>query len=382
MSEFRTAEAGVMYWDSGQLVWDDYLGHKRLALSPESWELLTWFREWKPLSSLDAFTPPAKARAKRLVVETLVKAGVLVERGGPGARREEQLADAWGTWGPAAQYYYYSTRTKQDTRADGDDATEEWFRANAPFSPSPGFGDDSELPASAVLLGGQCPAEAENPVLHALRARRSCRFYDPDAVLPVEALDAVLTACFRVVSVTPRPRLFTSEVHKPVPSAGGRHPMEIYVAARRVEGINPAAYQYDGFRHALVPVNGHWTSEDAADATLASRWAGDAQVTIYYTAKHARTRWKYQTARAMRSLLLEVGHASEAVYLAAHAVGAEACFVGSVRDSFIEDKLGVDGIHEIVLGSTAVGIPVRNWRERTEFEGPSPRQRREGGTDA
>jgi nitroreductase len=71
----------------------------------------------------------------------------------------------------------------------------------------------------------------------------------------------------------------------------------------------------------------------------------------------ARSRWRYDSARAYRDLLIGLGHTSQTVLLTAAAMGLGAVFATAVRDERVEEILGCDPFEEIVLGVAALGWP-------------------------
>ena len=46
-------------------------------------------------------------------------------------------------------------------------------------------------------------------------------------------------------------RAGTEQALRTVPSGGALYPLELYVAARRVDGLDEALYHYDPLRHVL-----------------------------------------------------------------------------------------------------------------------------------
>jgi SagB-type dehydrogenase family enzyme len=145
---------------------------------------------------------------------------------------------------------------------------------------------------------------------------------------------------------------------KTYPSGGARHPLELYLAARRVSGIEQGVYHYDIGRDELRMV------ADRDELHLVERLApphaaiGSAAALLVITCRWLRSFWKYRYSRNYRMILLEVGHMLETVRLAAAATGMRAHCVPAVdeglavellrlRDDLVEGSLHVIGVGRV-----------------------------------
>jgi SagB-type dehydrogenase family enzyme len=70
----------------------------------------------------------------------------------------------------------------------------------------------------------------------------------------------------------------------------------------------------------------------------------------------ARTRWKYDYARAYRAVLIEAGHLCQTFCLTATSLGYAPFCTTAFADSKIEKALGIDGISESALYVTGAGM--------------------------
>ena len=80
-----------------------------------------------------------------------------------------------------------------------------------------------------------------------------------------------------------------------------------------------------------------------------------ANAIIFYTSVIARNQWKYPIPRTYRILLMDVGHLSQTVYLLATALGLRITFTAALRDEMVEELVGCDPVHEIVVGASILG---------------------------
>ncbi|HEX6559581.1 MAG TPA: SagB/ThcOx family dehydrogenase [Longimicrobiales bacterium] len=165
-----------------------------------------------------------------------------------------------------------------------------------------------------------------------IAARRSVRSYG-SAPMTLPQLSQILWSAQGTTS---------ADGKRSVPSAGARYPLELYVAATRVAGLQPGVYRFVTKDHSLARVS---TSDVAACLVKA---AGDqnmlaqAAVVLVFVAAPARsTRYG---ARAARFIAIEVGAAMQDVYLQATSLGLGTVAVGTVEEPQVRRcvPLGVD----------------------------------------
>ena len=148
---------------------------------------------------------------------------------------------------------------------------------------------------------------------------------------------------------------------KTSPSGGALHPTEAYLIVQRVEGIAPGLYHYRSVDHALQPLP--WTAgEDALGqlATLAvagQHWFADAHVLVALAPRFARNFWKYRNhAKAYRVCVLDAGHLSQTLFLAATEQGLGAFVTAAINEVDIEEAFGLTGYVDGPLAVCGFGI--------------------------
>ena len=193
------------------------------------------------------------------------------------------------------------------------------------------------------------PGEAGAALFDALRRRRSVRAYAPPP-LELEELSALLWAAAGVTA------LDHGFAFRTAPSAGGLFPIEHYVAAHAVSGLDPGVYHYAVLERALELVRQGDVRLPLARAALDQRIAADAAAVFVWTAVVERSRWKYGQ-RFVRYVLLDAGHIAQNVALAAVAMGLGSCQIAAFYDDEANDLLGLDGENESVVYMTVVGRP-------------------------
>ena len=175
-----------------------------------------------------------------------------------------------------------------------------------------------------------------------LACRRSGR---ADALRPLAGsqLAAVLTACY-----ASRP-----DGRRPVPSGGALYPLELYVLAAAVNGVERAVYHFHPYRarlYRLAPLNWNAVREALAAPELLERTAA----LLVVTAMFSRTRFKYGP-RGYRFALLEAGHVCQNALLAAADLGLPALPIGGFFDRQLDAIVGADGLEEASVYALALG---------------------------
>jgi putative peptide maturation dehydrogenase len=201
-----------------------------------------------------------------------------------------------------------------------------------------------------------------------LDRRVTCRNFDRTRTLTLEAFSSVLYRAYGARAVhdyAPGVQL----LKKGVPSAGGLHPTEGYLLVRQVEGVAPGLYHYHPVDHALEPIRELDAAEAASTArrfVAAQGYFVDAHVMVVPTTRFRRTFWKYRNhAKAYRAVILDVGHLSQAMYLAATELGLGAFITAAVNEIDIEKAFDLDPLEEGPLAVTGFGV---RGAERNEIE--------------
>lgn len=209
--------------------------------------------------------------------------------------------------------------------------------------------DAKTSPEGARCIALPPPGSRTVDFKNLLESRRSVREFSNDP-LPLADLAYLLWAAQGVVDTN----------FRTAPSAGGRYPLETYIGAANVAGLEPGIYHYDPPTHSLTVVEENPKSpEKLLAACYGERTVAGAAALLVWTATPYRTEWKYAFT-AHRMIAMEVGHACQNALLAATALGLGACPLLSYHQSAIDQWLGVDGREEFVIYLAAVGLPARN----------------------
>ncbi len=177
-------------------------------------------------------------------------------------------------------------------------------------------------------------------------ARRSIRSYGGDPI-SLEELSTLLGAAYGVTGS------LGTQLLRAVPSGGALYPLELYVAAVKVHGLERALYHFDPLRNALERHRALQVDELAGLTPYDELVVPCAALTAI-SAVFWRSRFKYGT-RAYRFALLEAGHVAQNYLLTATALGLASCPVGGFFDRRVDALLGIDGLYESSLYLLPVG---------------------------
>lgn len=184
-------------------------------------------------------------------------------------------------------------------------------------------------------------------------ARRSVRAFR-DEPLPLTGLAALLRAGYAALG----PDRLASGQHllrRPVPSAGGLYPLEMYLLVRNVEGLTTGLYHYDTVGDALeLLCEDSWEAR-AERAFLTWSFMRHAPVIVCIGAVFDRTQDKYGP-RGYRYILLEAGHVAQNLCLAAQENGLSTLCVGGYRDGILNRLFSLDERAEGIVYSVACGV--------------------------
>jgi SagB-type dehydrogenase family enzyme len=189
------------------------------------------------------------------------------------------------------------------------------------------------------------PISLEASLTSLLAKRRSTRTFAEEPLALVD-LATLLHSGYGVGSDDP-------DARRTVPSGGALYPLELYVLASRVDGLERGIYHFDPLRHVLEELELRDLDAQVAQLHIYPELAAAAAL-LAVTGVFGRSRFKYGL-RGYRFTLLEAGHALQNVLLAATALGLAAIPVAGVDDRELERLLRIDGVDESVVYCASVG---------------------------
>lgn len=191
------------------------------------------------------------------------------------------------------------------------------------------------------------------PLGAVLEQRRSVRDFALGP-MPAETLGRLLHASYGVRGMRKIEGQWNCD--RPAPSAGGRYPLEIYVATQAVEGVPDGLHHYDARAHELELRREGVAHAALADLALDQGMVLNANVVVVITAVPFRTMWKYGQ-RGYRFLWLDAGHLGQNLYLVATAMGLGPVAIGGFYDEELKRFLSLpaeeDAMYVVCVGQPA-----------------------------
>lgn len=186
-----------------------------------------------------------------------------------------------------------------------------------------GAGADDHLVAlPAPDTGGGMPLETT------LSKRRSIRKYK-NSKLTLTEVSQLLWAAQGITS---------KRGFRTAPSAGALYPLELYVAAGHVQGLEAGIFHYRPQKHALESIEKGDQRAALARAALGQQPVRQAPVVFIFAAVPGRTAAKYGQ-RGMRYVLQEAGHAAQNLCLQAVALELGSVVIGAFSDEDVARSL-------------------------------------------
>jgi SagB-type dehydrogenase family enzyme len=164
----------------------------------------------------------------------------------------------------------------------------------------------------------------------ALRQRCSIREFG-DAALTLGELSQLLWAAQGITH---------GDGFKTAPSAGALYPLELYVAAGRVQDFENGVYKYRSREHRLIRIVQEDIRQALAAAALEQSCVSEGAAVLAFSAVVERTTRRYGQ-RGIRYVHMEAGHAAQNVLLQATALGLGAVVMGAFDDARVQQVMAM-----------------------------------------
>jgi SagB-type dehydrogenase family enzyme len=369
---YRRSPNLVFYWFGRKLVFENYYARTKVQAAPLLFQLLSFFDTWRSATAFEHHFPKINSTILRAGLSVLVRHGLLECSDERRKGSSPRAMASWEKWNPAAGFFHFSTKDAP-YRSDLDLLLRRQ-QARAKSSPMPPsvkrYPRATQVALPAIRRSGE--------FAQVLLARRTWRRFSSRSV-GLSALSTLLGLSFGVqwwVNLRQLGRVGL----KTSPSGGARHPIEIYVLARRVAGLRSGLYHYRADKHCLELLKRGASSSQFVGYLAGQKWCRTAAALVLMTAVFRRPQWKYESPRAYRSVLIDAGHLCQTFCLVATWLGLAPFCTMALADSLIEADIGVDGVLESVLYAAGVGaLPSRlkwapwpvHFQAGTRFPNPS-----------
>jgi SagB-type dehydrogenase family enzyme len=348
-----------LHWRDGQLFLQNFARRLTVSGKPVTCEVLDFFSKWRTAQEAIAHFRDYTPQSVHLAISQLLKYGLLLRKTSPEVTGDTRIAKEWSAWLPEGSFHF---STKDAPYIDRSNWSLDRVKAVLPKTPQP-KALKTLKGAASVSLPKRAPPDSE--FIKVLMTRRTHRRFS-DKELKLKTVSQLLSLVWGVSGYLYSPR-FGKLLRKTSPSAGARHPGEVYLMALRVQGLKPGLYYYHPAHHRLELVSATATREKAALYCARQDFVKNAAALFLMTAVFPRTMWKYHHPRAYRAVLLDAGHLCQTFCLVATWLGLAPFCTAALKDTLIEEDLGIDGIRESVLYVAGVGLPVTSVRAKRQF---------------
>ncbi len=137
------------------------------------------------------------------------------------------------------------------------------------------------------------------------------------------------------------------------PSAGGAYPLDIYLVAGNVDGLEKGVYSYDHEAHSLEAVVAEERRDQLAAAALDQQFIVKAPIIIVIVAHYERTTSTYGE-RGKRYVHMDTGYVSQNIYLKAEALDLGTVAIGAFDDEEVAEVLSSEGAPLMIM---PIGVP-------------------------
>ena len=179
-------------------------------------------------------------------------------------------------------------------------------------------------------------------LFEAIRSRRSRRRYSRRPL----SLRELSTLLYYSLGITGR--AWWGGPKRAYPSAGALQPLEGYLYADRVEGLEKGIYHYNPGEHSLEVLRKGDYSSKLQWIALDQDHVGNAAVILIITAVYKRTASKY-SHRSYRYAHWDTGFAGQNIYLVTEALGLATTAVGAFYDEELCNLLELDCLEEFPM---------------------------------
>ncbi len=183
-------------------------------------------------------------------------------------------------------------------------------------------------------------------------SRRSVRNFANEE-MTLEELSKILFQTYGITGSIPIPG-GGEHCLRATPSGGALYPAEIYLAVRKVQGLQPGLYHYNVPNHELELLKEGDPTQKAFDVCAEQEHVHKASVIFLISGVLSRTKSKYGE-RGYRYVLLDIGHLGQNLYLSSAALELAIMTTCGFYDDRANDYLGINGIDETTLYAAFVG---------------------------
>jgi SagB-type dehydrogenase family enzyme len=231
--------------------------------------------------------------------------------------------------------------------------------------PQPVFENEYSKDAKVIFLPPITDYNAPTMTLYnSIRERKSRRTYGQQG-LSLQTLSFLLWATQGVREVVPGYLKYIKDGSgrnylRTVATGGCVNAYDTYLAILDVEGINRGIWRYLPLEHALVMIDEVPDLSDKMNVLFTNgsqnqSYTSLAGVVFFWICNPYKGEWRYKET-AHRLMLIDVGHISEQLYLAAEASNCSNCAIGAFHQNETDKLLGIDVDDQFTVLCSVIGV--------------------------
>ncbi|MEE8205329.1 MAG: SagB/ThcOx family dehydrogenase [Nitrospinaceae bacterium] len=183
-------------------------------------------------------------------------------------------------------------------------------------------------------------------------SRRSVRDF-ADLDLDLDELSKILHQSYGITGELPTKSGFRQDLRS-APSGGALYPAEIYIAVRKVSGVEPGIYHYNVPNHELELMIPGDPTEQIHKVCCEQEYVRQASIVVLISAVLERTKLKYGE-RGYRYALLDIGHLGQNIYLSCTSLELAIMTTCGFFDDEANKLLRIDGVDETAMYVAFIG---------------------------
>lgn len=348
MAPIKRSDCLVFFFKEGKLHCKNYLTGVEVVTSPIIISVLDVLGHWRESRRVERLLGSYSSISIRRTLAGLYRHTLILYKGSAQAKREA-LLKTWGVWGEEARFFHFAT--KLAFRWGKVLNEQRYSQAYLKRHPQP-----PQLKSYPHAPRIPLPVQVERPrgeFEQVLLARRSHRRFARGSI-SLEEVSTILDLTWGIKGHLWWPGLGRLLL-KTSPSGGARQPLEVYVFALRVVGLQRGVYHYRAQRNALELLSRNTNAERLVKLCAGQDWIRHCAALFVMTAVFPRVMWRYHSSRAYRVVLLEAGHFCQTFCLVATWLGLAPFCTAAMVDTKLEEELALDGSNETVLYAAGVG---------------------------
>ena len=190
--------------------------------------------------------------------------------------------------------------------------------------------DSTDMDSNPLIYTLPVPDfKGSRPFEEVLSQRRSRRSFSGSAV-SVEEISQILWAANGLSEAPDHPQ--RGRELRTAPSAGATYPLEVYLLAGNITGIDPGVYRHRPSGHSLIMVNNRDIKTEMASAAFDQDMIETAPACLFFSSVYDRSTKVYGRRGSERYICMDLGHAAQNVYLQAEALHLGTCAIGAFND--------------------------------------------------